>query len=214
MCSSKPSLGVDRNLDYKQLDRNNTLRRSTEDSHLPWGNAKRGYLALADRCRYHLPKNVIEPSTDGLFVRVTQGQAGNAVQYITRNQALKRLQLRLSEFRCANSALASMPLMTRPNSPTSVRLSYNALQATVHPQGDPPTRAKEEDTGTEQDLLSCQGYQLSGSRAPPQQAQVCHTSKPNLQTTFHDQRLHSCPSEACHQMLPPDWYSVQGCNCL
>ncbi len=30
-----------------------------------------------------------------------QGQAGNAVQYITRNQALKKLQLRLSEFRSA-----------------------------------------------------------------------------------------------------------------
>jgi hypothetical protein len=28
-----------------------------------------------------------------------QGQAGNAVQYITRNQALKKLQLKLSEFR-------------------------------------------------------------------------------------------------------------------
>ena len=30
-----------------------------------------------------------------------QGQAGNAVQYVTRNQALKKLQLRLSEFRCS-----------------------------------------------------------------------------------------------------------------
>ncbi|CAK0758348.1 hypothetical protein CVIRNUC_002613 [Coccomyxa viridis] len=31
--------------------------------------------------------------------RKKRGQAGNAVQYITRNQALKKLQLRLSEFR-------------------------------------------------------------------------------------------------------------------
>jgi hypothetical protein len=30
-----------------------------------------------------------------------QGQAGNAVQYITRNQALKKLQLKLPEFRQA-----------------------------------------------------------------------------------------------------------------
>ena len=29
----------------------------------------------------------------------TQGKAGNAAQYITRNQALKKLQLKLSEFR-------------------------------------------------------------------------------------------------------------------
>lgn len=28
-----------------------------------------------------------------------QGQSGNAVQYLTRNQALKKLQLKLSEFR-------------------------------------------------------------------------------------------------------------------
>lgn len=28
-----------------------------------------------------------------------QGQAGNAAQYLTRNQALKKLQLKLSEFR-------------------------------------------------------------------------------------------------------------------
>jgi len=33
-----------------------------------------------------------------------QGQAGNAVQYVTRNQALKKLQLRLSEFRCSLAA--------------------------------------------------------------------------------------------------------------
>ena len=35
-----------------------------------------------------------------------QGQAGNAVQYITRNQALKKLQLRLSEFRCSHVHLS------------------------------------------------------------------------------------------------------------
>lgn len=29
-----------------------------------------------------------------------QGQKGNAAQYMTRNQALKKLQLKLSEFRC------------------------------------------------------------------------------------------------------------------
>jgi pescadillo protein len=28
-----------------------------------------------------------------------QGKAGNAAQYLTRNQAIKKLQLRLSEFR-------------------------------------------------------------------------------------------------------------------
>lgn len=32
-------------------------------------------------------------------IPVSQGQAGNAVQYLTRNQALKKLQLKLSEFR-------------------------------------------------------------------------------------------------------------------
>jgi hypothetical protein len=30
---------------------------------------------------------------------VLQGTSGNAVQYLTRNQALKKLQLKLSEFR-------------------------------------------------------------------------------------------------------------------
>ncbi len=31
--------------------------------------------------------------------RRLQGTSGNAVQYVTRNQALKKLQLKLSEFR-------------------------------------------------------------------------------------------------------------------
>jgi pescadillo protein len=31
--------------------------------------------------------------------RRSQGEAGNAVQYLTRNQALKKLQLKLSAFR-------------------------------------------------------------------------------------------------------------------
>lgn len=30
-----------------------------------------------------------------------QGKKGNAAQYLTRNQAIKKLQLRLAEFRCA-----------------------------------------------------------------------------------------------------------------
>lgn len=33
------------------------------------------------------------------YLYTSQGQAGNAVQYLTRNQALKKLQLKLSEFR-------------------------------------------------------------------------------------------------------------------
>jgi hypothetical protein len=33
-----------------------------------------------------------------------RGKAGNAVQYMTRNQAIKKLQLRLSEFRCDHSS--------------------------------------------------------------------------------------------------------------
>jgi len=32
--------------------------------------------------------------------KLKRGKAGNAVQYLTRNQAIKKLQLRLSEFRC------------------------------------------------------------------------------------------------------------------
>ena len=43
----------------------------------------------------------------------------------------------------------------------------------MHPQGHTSARAQKEDTGTEQDLLSHQGYQLPGSRAASQQAQVC-----------------------------------------
>lgn len=31
-----------------------------------------------------------------------QGKAGNAAQYMTRTQAVRKLQLRLSEFRCGN----------------------------------------------------------------------------------------------------------------
>ena len=42
-----------------------------------------------------------------MIILHTQGQAGNAVQYITRNQALKKLQLRLSEFRCSLHLSAS-----------------------------------------------------------------------------------------------------------
>ena len=34
-----------------------------------------------------------------LSLSSSQGQAGNAAQYLTRNQALKKLQLKLSEFR-------------------------------------------------------------------------------------------------------------------
>jgi hypothetical protein len=33
--------------------------------------------------------------------KLKRGKAGNAVQYLTRNQAIKKLQLRLSEFRWA-----------------------------------------------------------------------------------------------------------------
>jgi hypothetical protein len=36
-----------------------------------------------------------------------RGKAGNAVQYMTRNQAIKKLQLRLSEFRCDIAAVSS-----------------------------------------------------------------------------------------------------------
>lgn len=34
-----------------------------------------------------------------------QGQSGNAAQYLTRNQALKKLQLKLAEFRCGRRVL-------------------------------------------------------------------------------------------------------------
>lgn len=37
---------------------------------------------------------------NGIFaLLLLQGQSGNAVQYVTRNQALKKLQLKLAEFR-------------------------------------------------------------------------------------------------------------------
>jgi pescadillo protein len=36
---------------------------------------------------------------------MSQGKAGNAAQYLTRNQAIKKLQLRLSEFRWASLAV-------------------------------------------------------------------------------------------------------------
>ena len=48
-----------------------------------------------------------------MIVLHTQGQAGNAVQYITRNQALKKLQLRLSEFRCSFQHSASRELLSK-----------------------------------------------------------------------------------------------------
>ncbi len=40
-------------------------------------------------------------ATDLVLVLPPQGQSGNAVQYLTRNQTLKKLQLKLAEFRWA-----------------------------------------------------------------------------------------------------------------
>lgn len=49
-----------------------------------------------------------------------RGKAGNAVQYMTRNQAIKKLQLRLSEFRCAGTAAAAAaPAAKVQNGPTA-----------------------------------------------------------------------------------------------
>jgi cytochrome c biogenesis protein CcdA len=45
----------------------------------------------------HLSPCLLSLTPSSLFL--SQGKAGNAAQYITRNQALKKLQLKLSEFR-------------------------------------------------------------------------------------------------------------------
>ena len=45
-----------------------------------------------------------------------RGKAGNAVQYMTRNQAIKKLQLRLSEFRCAGNSSSSSSSSTSSQS--------------------------------------------------------------------------------------------------
>ena len=68
-----------------------------------------------------------------MIVLHTQGQAGNAVQYITRNQALKKLQLRLSEFRCSLQQLASpQELSMRQTCGTSPEFYLNSDYAGVY----------------------------------------------------------------------------------
>ena len=47
--------------------------------------------------------------------KLKRGKAGNAVQYITRNQAIKKLQLRLSEFRCGTAAVGLQQQHQQPN---------------------------------------------------------------------------------------------------
>ena len=57
--------------------------------------------------RRHFPTHSLNPSPSLCLSSLPtfsislylQGKAGNAAQYITRNQALKKLQLKLSEFR-------------------------------------------------------------------------------------------------------------------
>ena len=42
-----------------------------------------------------------------------QGQAGNAVQYLSRNQALKKLQVQLGVFRQDSRAILAAPVWGR-----------------------------------------------------------------------------------------------------
>lgn len=45
------------------------------------------------------PTHSLPLSLSSSYSSIIQGKAGNAAQYITRNQALKKLQLKLFEFR-------------------------------------------------------------------------------------------------------------------
>lgn len=88
------------------------------------------------------------------FLRDAQGTTGNAAQYLTRNQALKKLQLKLSQFRCARrqSVVAAPHALFAPlrsiappaghanqyERETDPPCPLHKIQAPVHPQGHPP----------------------------------------------------------------------------
>ena len=64
-------------------------------------------LAVYGRCR--VPAHVMQRMSAVLGTMLSQrwraraplqGKKGSAAQYLTRNQAIKKLQLRLAEFRC------------------------------------------------------------------------------------------------------------------
>lgn len=112
-----------------------------------------------------------------------QGKLGNAAQYVTRNQAIKKLQLKLSEFRRASAARESQPPQAPPAAAPPPRpparparsgpdAPLPALQAAVHPQGHPPARAEEEGARRQQDVLPRQGHQLAAARAAARHLQA------------------------------------------
>lgn len=107
---------------------------------------------------------------------MAQGTSGNAARYVTRNQALKKLQLHLGEFRCREYAWPACKHCFAQANNRAAELAAHLppcdMQAPVHPQGHPPPRAKQEDAGTEQDLLPCEGPGFLGTRAAYSQAQV------------------------------------------
>lgn len=65
-----------------------------------------------------------------------RGKAGNAVQYMTRNQAIKKLQLRLSEFRCDHSSQQQQqhqqPNSNKPPCELPIRMCYFPKQSNFY----------------------------------------------------------------------------------
>lgn len=65
-------------------------------------------------------------SSSKMGKKLKRGKAGNAVQYLTRNQAIKKLQLRLSEFRWVPLALYNFGNFAPPAAAAAVAGSHHA----------------------------------------------------------------------------------------
>lgn len=125
-----------------------------------------------------------------LHLCTTQGTTGNAAQYVTRNQALKKLQLPLSQFRYVVTPLQLMVHAPRIHPPP---LLLSPSQAAMHPQGHPPTGTQEETTWAAQNVLPRQRHQLFAARTNHKSAAVrLHNMlRPLLYPWHHNSQLHN-----------------------